>query len=85
MLEESKNIKKDSSDLKDLIIIFSVIIAILVAASMFDLFGLIRMLAIEEEAFRIIETLFVIAVFSVAFAVFSRRRSNRVCSRATER
>jgi len=75
VLEENKNIKRESSDLKDLIIIFSIIIAILVAASMFDLFGLIRILAIEQEAFRIIETLFVIAVFSLSYAVFSRRRS----------
>jgi len=75
MREENKKNNKETADLKDLIIIFSIIIAILVASSMFDLFGMIRILAIEQEAFRIIETLFVIAVFSLAYAVFSRRRS----------
>lgn len=75
MKKNKKNISEETADLKDLITIFTVIIAILVIASIFDLFGLIRALAIEEEAFRIIETLFVISVFSLAYAIFSRRRS----------
>ena len=80
MQEESKNNKRESSDLKDLIIIFSVIIAILVIASMFDLFTKIRELAIEQEAIRVIETLFVISVFSIAYAVFLRRRTKETKS-----
>lgn len=75
MQDENKNTRRESSDLKDLIIIFSVIIAILVAASMFDLFTKIRELAIEQESIRVIETLFVIAVFSFAYAIFVRRRA----------
>jgi len=78
--DENKNIKKESSDLKDLIIIFSVIIAILVIASVFDLFSKIRELAIEQEAIRVIETLFVISVFSIAYAVFLRRRTKETKS-----
>lgn len=84
MQDENKNIKKESSDLKDLIIIFSVIIAILVIASMFDLFSKIRELAIEQEAIRVIETLFVISVFSIAYAVFLRRRSRESKSEINE-
>jgi PAS domain S-box-containing protein len=82
--DENKNTGKESSDLKDLIIIFSVIIAILVIASMFDLFSKIRELAIEQEAIRVIETLFVISVFSIAYAVFLRRRSREAKSDINE-
>lgn len=75
MTEESNNSKRDSSDLKDIIIIFSVIIVILIAASMMDIFVLMRGVAAKEEGFRIVELLFVLALFGLAFAVFSRRRA----------
>lgn len=75
MPEETNSRSKDSSDLKDIIIIFSVIIIILVTASMMDFFELMRGLASKEEGFRIVELLFVLALFGFAFAIFSRRRS----------
>jgi PAS domain S-box-containing protein len=73
--EETNSSKRDSSDLKDIIIIFSVIIIILIAASMMDIFVLMRGVAANEEGFRIVELLFVLALFGLAFAVFSRRRA----------
>lgn len=67
--------KKESADLKDIIIIFSVIIVILVSFSLLDVFGWMRSIAAETEGFRIVELLFVLALFGFAFAVFSRRRA----------
>lgn len=74
----SDNIKKkngDSRDLKDVIIIFSVIIVILVLFSLLDIFSGMRGVAANPEGFRIVELLFVLMLFGFAFAVFSRRRA----------
>ena len=75
MPEEIKNNSRESSDLKDIIIIFSIIIVILIAASMLDIFLWMRSIAADSEGFRIVELLFVFALFGFAFAIFSRRRS----------
>ncbi len=75
MAEETKNKNRESSDLKDIIIIFSIIIFILIAASMLDFFVLMRNIAADTEGFRIVELLFVLMLFGFAFAVFSRRRA----------
>ena len=75
MPEEIKNNSRESSDLKDIIIIFSIIIVILIAASMLDIFLWMRSIAADTEGFRIVELLFVFALFGFAFAIFSRRRS----------
>ncbi len=75
MAEETKNKNRESSDLKDVIIIFSVIIIILIAASMLDIFVFLRNIAADTEGFRIVELLFVLALFGFAFAIFSRRRA----------
>ncbi|MBZ0204388.1 MAG: PAS domain S-box protein [Ignavibacteria bacterium] len=85
-MNEGQN-KKESTDLKDIIIIFSVIIVILVAFSLLDVFVWMRGIAAEQDGFRIVELLFVLAVFGFAFAVFSRRRAKESQSQisATER
>ncbi len=75
MSEEKNKYFKDSSDLKDIIIIFSVIIIILIAASMLDFFVWMRNIAANPKGFRIVELLFVLMLFAFAFAIFSRRRS----------
>ncbi|MBN8585503.1 MAG: PAS domain S-box protein [Ignavibacteria bacterium] len=74
MADETKN-KRESGDLKDIIIIFSVIIIILIAASMLDFFVWMRNIAADTEGFRIVELLFVLMLFGFAFAIFSRRRA----------
>jgi PAS domain S-box-containing protein len=73
--EEQHKSKRESSDLKDIIIIFSVIIVILIASSMLDFFVWMRGIAASEDGFRIVELLFVLALFGFAFAIFSRRRA----------
>jgi len=73
--EEQLKTKRESSDLKDIIIIFSVIIVILIASSMLDFFVWMRGIAASEDGFRIVELLFVLALFGFAFAIFSRRRA----------
>ncbi|HMQ79061.1 MAG TPA: PAS domain S-box protein [Ignavibacteria bacterium] len=75
MPDETKNKNRESSDLKDIIIIFSIIIIILIAASMLDFFVFMRNIAADTEGFRIVELLFVLMLFGFAFAIFSRRRA----------
>jgi PAS domain S-box-containing protein len=75
MIEEPAKKSGDSSDLKDIIIIFSVIIVILISASMLDFFVWMRNIAADQEGFRIVELLFVLALFGFAYAVFTRRRA----------
>lgn len=75
MPEETNNKSRESTDLKDIIIIFSIIILILVAGSMLDFFVWMRNVAADTEGFRIVELLFVLALFGFAFAIFSRRRA----------
>jgi len=75
LAEETKNKSRESSDLKDIIIIFSIIIIILIAASMLDFFVFMRNVAADTEGFRIVELLFVLMLFGFAFAIFSRRRA----------
>lgn len=75
MGEELNNNIKESADLKDTVIIFSIIILILVAASLLDIFVLMRNIAADEEGFRIVELLFVLALFAFAYAIYSGRRA----------
>ncbi len=51
------------------------IIVILIAASMLDIFVWMRNIAADTEGFRIVELLFVLMLFGFAFAIFSRRRA----------
>lgn len=81
MSEEIKNKNSESSDLKDIIIIFSVIIVILIAASMLDLFVWMRNIAANTDGFRIVELLFVLALFGFAYGIFIRRRAKETKSR----
>ncbi|MCC6864996.1 MAG: PAS domain S-box protein [Ignavibacteria bacterium] len=78
MPEEKNNKIKDSSDLKDIIIIFSIIIVILVAVSMLDIFLWMRSIASDKEGFRIVELLFVLCLFGFAYAIFTRRRAKEL-------
>jgi PAS domain S-box-containing protein len=73
-MSNSKKNKRQVSDLKDVVIIFSVIIIILVSASLLNFFEKLRNIAANPEGFRIVELLFVLALFGIAYAVFSRRR-----------
>lgn len=81
MSEETNKNTKGSSDLKDIVIIFSIIILILVTMSMMDIFVWMRKIAADFSGFRIVELLFVLALFAFAFAIFSRRRAREVKSR----
>ena len=71
---EDKRKPKSSKDLKDVIIIFSFIIVILVGASFLDFFDKLRIVASNPDGFKVIELLFVLMLFGFAFAIFSRRR-----------
>lgn len=73
-MSDGRENKRQASDLKDIIIIFSIIIIILVAASLLNFFERLRNIALNPEGFRIVELLFVLALFGIAFAIFSRRR-----------
>ncbi len=73
-MSSEKTNKKQVNDLKDIITLFSIIIVILVASSMLNFFDTLRNIAANPEGFRIVELLFVIALFAIAFAIFSRRR-----------
>lgn len=84
MPEEIKNKNRESSDLKDIIIIFSVIIVILIAASMLDIFLWMRSIASDTEGFRIVELLFVLSLFGFAFAIFSRRRAKEAAGQISD-
>lgn len=75
MTEEPAKKTTESNDLKDIIIIFSIIIVILIAASMLDFFVWMRNIAADQDGFRIVELLFVLALFGLAYAVFTRRRA----------
>lgn len=75
MIEEPVKKPGESNDLKDIIIIFSIIIVILIAASMLDFFVWMRNIAADQDGFRIVELLFVLALFGLAYAVFTRRRA----------
>lgn len=81
MSEETKNKNSESSDLKDIIVIFSVIIVILIAASMLDFFVWMRNIASNTEGFRIVELLFVLALFGFAYGIFVRRRAKETKAR----
>jgi len=75
LIEEPVKKPSESNDLKDIIIIFSIIIVILIAASMLDFFVWMRNIAADQDGFRIVELLFVLALFGFAYAVFMRRRA----------
>lgn len=73
MVSDNNKIKS-TNDLKDLVLIFSVIILVLVGASLLDFFDLLRNISANPEGFKIIELLFVLMLFGFGFAFFSRRR-----------
>ncbi len=70
----SKNTVKAYNDLKEVVIIFLILIIILVIFSVFDFFEELNKIASNPEGFKIVELLFVLAISSFAFALFSRRR-----------
>ncbi len=70
----SDKAQKTYTDLKDVVIIFSVLIVIIVLASLFDFFEELNKLAQNPEGFKIVELLFVLFLFASAYAVFIRRR-----------
>jgi PAS domain S-box-containing protein len=74
MVSSPENKIKTSSDLKDVIIVFSIVIIVLVVASFFSLFDRLSIVAANPDGFKIIELLFVLMLFGFAFAFFSRRR-----------
>ncbi|RPI14083.1 MAG: PAS domain S-box protein [Ignavibacteriae bacterium] len=65
---------KSSSDLKDIILVFSIIIIVLVIAAFFDLFEYLSAVASNPEGFKIVELLFVFTLFGFAYGFFTRRR-----------
>ena len=75
MSEETNKNQQGSRDLKDIVIIFSFIIIILVAVALLDIFALMRSVAADDDGFRIVEMFFVLALFAIAYAIFSRRRA----------
>lgn len=68
------NTQKSYNDLKEVVVIFLIIILVLVASSLFDLFEYLNSIAANPEGFKIVELLFVLSLFALAFALFSRRR-----------
>ena len=65
---------KGAKDLRDVIVIFSILILIILAASLFDLFDKLHDIAANPEGFKVIELFAVLMLFGWAYAVFSRRR-----------
>lgn len=74
MNEELNRPPRTYSDLKDVVIIFSVLVLVIVLASLFDFFDLLNRIAQNPEGFKIVELLFVLFLFASAYAVFIRRR-----------
>lgn len=68
------NQKKTYNDLKDAVVIFAALILIIVFASLFDLLDELNKIAQNPEGFKIVELFFVLFLFSLAYAVFARRR-----------
>ena len=68
------NTQKSYNDLKEVVVIFLIIIVVLVASSLFDLFNYLNHIAANPEGFKIVELLFVLALFALAFGILSRRR-----------
>jgi PAS domain S-box-containing protein len=74
-MDNGNNTKpKTYSDIKDVVIIFTVLVFVIVMASMFDLFEDLNKIAANPEGFKIVELLSVLFLFAAAYAVFSRRR-----------
>lgn len=73
-MDEELKERSTGSDLKDVVIIFSVIILILVAFAMLDIFERLRVMAANPEGFRIVEFFFVLMLFGFSFAIFARLR-----------
>lgn len=74
MTDESLKREKSYKDLKDVIIIFSVLILVLVAASLTDLFDKLQYFSANPDGYKVIELLFVLILIGWAIAIFSRRR-----------
>jgi len=68
------NQKKTYSDLKDVVVIFTVLVLIIVFASLFDMLDELNKIAQNPEGFKIVELFFVLFLFASAYAVFTRRR-----------
>jgi PAS domain S-box-containing protein len=65
---------KGSSDLKDIIVIFSIIIILLLAASLFDFFEYLKNVTTSPDGYKIIELMLVLILFGFAYGIFYRRR-----------
>lgn len=74
MTDDKINRTRSYSDLKDVVIIFSILILVLVAASLTDFFDKLHNMAANPEGFKIVELLFVLIMIAAALAVFFRRR-----------
>ncbi len=68
------NTPKSYNDLREVVVIFVILIVVLVVSSLFDLFAYLNKIAANPEGFKIVELLFVLSLFALAFALFSRRR-----------
>jgi PAS domain S-box-containing protein len=74
MDNSTNNTPKSYNDLKEVVVIFLIIILVLVAFSLFNLFEYLNTIAANPEGFKIVELLFVLSLFALSFALFSRRR-----------
>lgn len=74
MVTNTEKSVKSSSDLKDIILVFSIVIIVLVLASFLDLFEYLVSMAATPEGFKIIELLFVLTLFGFGYGFFTRRR-----------
>lgn len=79
MKSEQKD--NESKDLKDIIIIFSVIIIILVSFSLLNMFEKMRLVSANPQGFRILELIFVLMIFGFAYTVFLLRRTKEYKSK----
>lgn len=75
-----ENLKKTKSynDLKDVVIIFSVLIIALVVASLTDLFEMLHNVASNPEGFKLIELLSMLLMIGWAIAIFTQRRLKEI-------
>jgi PAS domain S-box-containing protein len=74
MTDDNLKNTRSYSDLKDVVIIFSILILGLVAASLTDFFDRLHTIAANPDGFKIVELLCVLVMIGVALAVFFRRR-----------
>jgi PAS domain S-box-containing protein len=69
---------KGSRDLKDVIVIFSIIILILIIASLTDLFTYLKDITASPDGYKITELMLILILFGFAYGFFFRRRWTEV-------